>query len=490
MAQPHPFFLALCMALLCALPLHALSVYNKNTLQAHQEFLKLKVDNGKLYANQELLTNPSNAAALLVANYADFLTICIAQDPDVFDALLQNQEKRLSRLESLKENTPWKSYAQAEVRMQIGVSKLLFGNKLAAAWDIRQAYLLYTSIAKRHPDFIPNKKTLGMLQVLIGSVPDNYRWFLNIIGMKGSIKSGLANLKIAATQSNPFQAEAQAMYAITLHLADKKQEQQAIKIIENLTQQHPDNLLFSFAAMHLLKKTKHGEQALRHFSNRPTGGEYLTFPYLQHMAADLYLYRGDYDRSVAHNQAFLKQHKGKHYLKAAHFKLHLAYLLSNHQPQSLWYYNKINEVGTDEIEEDKYAAKYALKQEKPLKPLLLARLQSDGGYYREALRSLNLLDTTRVTQAVQAEYTYRKARVYHGLQDTVQAVKFYKNTISVCGDSNLYFAPHAALQLGYLYKEQKQESQARLYFKKAMSYRDHEYKNSIDAKAKLALASL
>ncbi|WP_317175415.1 tetratricopeptide repeat protein [Pontibacter cellulosilyticus] len=476
--------------LLSTLPLHAVSVYNTTTLRAHQEYLKLKIGTAEQLVKQELQQNPANAAALLVANYGDFLELCVQQDATNYDALLQSQENRLLQIEKLKSNSTWKSYAQAEVKMQIGISKLLFGNKLSAAWDIRQAYLQYAFIARRHPDFIPNKKTLGMLQVLIGSVPDNYRWFLNIIGMKGSIKSGLSNLRTAATQENPFQEEAQLMYAITLQLVDQENERQAIQLIESAIKIQPDNLLFRFAAMHLLKKTKHSEQALRHFLNRPVSSQYLKFPYLQHMAADLYLYRGDFDKSVAHNLTFLKQHKGEHYIKAAHFKLYLAYYLGNHQPQALWYYNKVSELGKEEIEEDKYAAKYVMNQEKPIKPLLLARLQSDGGYYKEALAALRALDTTKAATPVQAEFTYRKARIFHGLQDTIQAVKFYKNTIAICDDTNLYFAPHAALQLGYLYKEQKQEALAKVYFQKAMSYKDHEYKNSIDAKAKLALSAL
>ncbi|MEJ8802273.1 tetratricopeptide repeat protein [Pontibacter sp. H249] len=470
-------------------PLFASSVYNTATLKAHQEYLKLKVTSGRQLVEQELQVNPTNAAALLIENYGDFLTLCVQQDASAYDALIKRQEDRLYKIEKVKDNGIWKKYAQAEVKMQIGVSKLLFGNKLSAAWDIRQAYLHYTSIAKHHPDFIPNKKTLGMLQVLIGSVPDNYKWFLNIIGMKGSIKAGLANLKAAATKENPFQAEAQIMYGLTLQLVDQEHEQQAIRILESITNRHSDNLLFRFAAIHLLKKTKHSEKALALYTKRPQGIQYLSFPYLQHMAADLYLYRGDFEESANLNLSFLNKHKGKHYLKAAHFKLYLAYFLSDHRPQALWYYNKIADVGLEEIEEDKYAAKYVLKNESPIKPLLLARLQSDGSYYKEALKSLSSLDVSKAALPAQAEYTYRMARVFDGLKDTTQAVKFYKNTISVSGNSNLYFAPNAALQLGYIYRVQNQDTLAKAYFKKAMSYKDHEYKNSIDAKAKLALSS-
>jgi hypothetical protein len=50
--------------------------------------------------------------------------------------------------------------------------------------------------------------------------------------------------------------------------------------------------------------------------------------------------------------------------------------------------------------------------------------------------------------------------------------------------------PQAALQLGYLAQEAGQKALARSYFEKALHYPWHEYKNSTDAKANLALRKL
>jgi hypothetical protein len=61
----------------------------------------------------------------------------------------------------------------------------------------------------------------------------------------------------------------------------------------------------------------------------------------------------------------------------------------------------------------------------------------------------------------------------------------------VSGDAApYYFAPQAALQLGYFAQEAKNPVLARSYFQKALRYPWHEYKNSTDAKANLALREL
>ena len=71
-----------------------------------------------------------------------------------------------------------------------------------------------------------------------------------------------------------------------------------------------------------------------------------------------------------------------------------------------------------------------------------------------------------------------------------EARENYLKAISMTGDEEWYFAPNACLQLGYMLAAQGQTAEARRYFEQALSYKKHEYKNSIDSKARSALAQL
>ncbi|MBX0332059.1 DUF3808 domain-containing protein [Pontibacter sp. HSC-14F20] len=459
--------------------------------QAYEASISLRIPEGRRLIQQELLYNPGNAAALLIANQQDFLTWAIQQNPEVYAGILARQEKRLQQLSSLTDNSVWVGYALAEVRLQIALSKLLQGNKLGAAWDLRQAYLQYTANSRLYPDFLPNRKTLGALQVLIGSVPDSYRVLLNIIGMQGSIKTGMANLKAAATKSNPFQEEAQLLLALLQHLVNPEANDVAAEAVLKLSRQSPDNLLFSFAAMHVLKKTRKSDVALQVYLDRPQQTGYLAFPYLHHMAADLYLYKGDFSNSVKSNQLFLSQHKGEHYLKAANYKLYLAHWLGGQGQQAEKHHNQITQQGRTEMDEDAYAARFVKEQSQPNRYLMLARLQYDGGYYQEALQVINKMPLRPETiPAERAEYFYRKARIHHSMENLPEAKRYYEQAIESSQHTSLYFAPYAALQLGYIYQEEQKPQTARQWYTKALSYKGHTYKNSIDGKAKLALQTL
>jgi tetratricopeptide (TPR) repeat protein len=143
------------------------------------------------------------------------------------------------------------------------------------------------------------------------------------------------------------------------------------------------------------------------------------------------------------------------------------------------------------VEEDNYAQRF-FDDRVPLNRLLTrARLQIDGGYYREALSTLNLFRGTPGTpRHDQLEEPYRRARAWHLLGRPDSARLFYARTIARAGNAPYYFAPQAALQLGYLYQAEGQRNTAKVYFQKALSYPRHEYKNSTDTKAKLALKEL
>ncbi|HKZ38734.1 MAG TPA: hypothetical protein VJ184_13830, partial [Chryseolinea sp.] len=90
----------------------------------------------------------------------------------------------------------------------------------------------------------------------------------------------------------------------------------------------------------------------------------------------------------------------------------------------------------------------------------------------------------------QVEFHYRKARVAHKLNDFITAKRYYQQCVDLNGDEEWYYAPNACLQLGYIVWSEGNNILARNYFNKALLYNKHEYKNSIDSKAKSALAQI
>ena len=135
------------------------------------------------------------------------------------------------------------------------------------------------------------------------------------------------------------------------------------KILSRLALENPDNLLFTYLAMSMLKKNKNCDSALALYQKRPSDNRYLPFPYLHHLAADMYLYKGDYEKSLRENKYCLEHYQGRHYLKDAFFKLYLASLLLNDRFTAQFYYSTLKTAGVAVIEEDKHAQKFVEKNE-------------------------------------------------------------------------------------------------------------------------------
>ncbi|MBD2767860.1 DUF3808 domain-containing protein [Hymenobacter sp. BT664] len=459
--------------------------------RAYAEVLKLRLSAARELLRPELASTPAAPAPLLVANCADFAELIITQDARRYDALIAAQEAHLNALDRAPASA-MRDYARAEITLHLGLSQLVFRHLIAGGFHLRGGYHQMQAVVKRYPGFAPARKTLGICQFAVGSLPEGYHWLLRLLGLSADLDTGLKNLALAAAQPHDFQTESQ-LYLALIRETYYKQPDEALHLIERLAAQQPDNLLFAYLLTSVHKRQHHGDAALAAYRARPTGPGYLPVAYLHHMAADLLLYQGDYAASKRENLTFLREYSGQHYRKDAAFKLYLAAWLSG-QPaaQVARYRAQINQPGPTDVEEDNYAQHY-YEMAQALNPTLTrARLQIDGGYHRRALATLNSFHATPATLLRdRIEEPYRRARAYHGLGRLDSARLAYERTLAISGPTApYYFAPQAALQLGYLAQEAGQKALARSYFEKALHYPWHEYKNSTDAKANLALRKL
>jgi hypothetical protein len=462
-----------------------------NSRRAYAEVLKLRLGAARELLRPELAGTPTAAGPLLVANCADFVELLCTQDASRYEALAFSQEARLDALDDAPASA-LRDYTRAEITLHLGLSQLLFKHLVMGGYHLRSGYHQMQDVVERYPSFVPARKTLGLCEFAVGSLPEGYHWLLRLLGLTANPTTGLQHLSQAATQPSDFQTESQ-IYLAMIREGYYKKPDEALRLVERLVSQQPDNLLFAYLLISTNKRQHHGDAALTAYRTRPTGPAYLPIPYLHHMAADLLLYQGDYTDSERENLAFLRDYKGQHYRKDAAFKLYLAAWLGGQPAATVARYREmINRPGPADVEEDTYAQHY-YHEAVALNPILTrARLQSDGGYNQQALKTLHVFHATPATLwRDRIEEPYRRARAFQGLGQMDSAWFYFERTQSVAGPkAPYYFAPQAALQQGYMALGAGNKPVARKYFQRALNYPWHEYKNSTDAKAKLALREL
>ncbi|WP_379883898.1 tetratricopeptide repeat protein [Larkinella insperata] len=464
-----------------------------NLQRGYTDVLKLKVQEGRRMIAGEVASQ--NGVAIYIDNLADMVTLLVSDDRKLYEQWADREDQRLDLLRNLDAGSPWQRFTQAEVRLHWAFVKLKFGQEVSASWDVIRAYKLLEENRKKFPGFLPTYKSLGLLHVMIGAVPDNYTWVTRMLGLRGNIRQGLQEIRTVVQRDTLFQTEARLIdlliraYVLKFSAADAGN-------LKTMVQDNPDNLLLHFFATSVLMKDAQSEDALAFLNKRPTGPDYLPFPILEYLKADILVQKAQYAQAAGSYRAFINQYKGVNFLKDTYYKLFLCYWLNDDDTRALPYLRQVGSVGSAVVESDKAAQKFAESYFKKgvsarQKILMKARLATDGGYYETALTTLRpYAESSFSLTSEKAEFNYRKGRIYQRRGDADEAIPFFERSISLSEANQLSYGATSALQLGYIHQQNRNPAKARSYFQKALSYKKHEYKNSIDNKARAALNEL
>lgn len=426
---------------------------------------------------------------LYVESLNETLYILITEDHAGFPKIEEKFKQNLKYLESLPV-TAETLFLQAELNLQRGFCYLNLGQELNAVMSIRKAYQLTSECLKQFPTFIPIKKTSGVLQVMVGSVPDKYQWFMSLLGMKGSVDKGQRQLSELKNSPSSLNTEAGILY-YTIQGFINQQFSEAAHGINATLKEQPENRLLLFIGVNMLVKDARGEEALALIHQIESQKEGLPMHYIDYLKGEVLLQRGDYQLSIQAFHKFITNYPSVSFKKDSYFKISLAYWLLNDSRQAKSYYEKAKISGSDKAEPDRYAAQQLEQPNLPNKKLLSVRFYTDGGYYKEAARVLSSISLAELsTYKDKTEYHYRKARLAHRTGEIATAKLLYQQSIDMTKNNPWYFGAYSALQLGYIAKDQRDYSNARKYFELALSYPKHEYKNSIDSKARTELDRL
>ncbi|GAB3341940.1 hypothetical protein GCM10027299_56340 [Larkinella ripae] len=467
--------------------------FSPNLQRAYADILKLKVQEGRRTLAGE--GNPKNGIAIYVDDLAEMVTLLVSDDRRAFEQWEDREDRRLDQLRDLDGNSPWQRFTQAEVRLHWAFVKLKFGQEVSACWDVIRAYKLLEENRKKFPGFLPTYKSLGLLHVMIGAVPDNFSWVTRMLGLRGNIRQGMQEIRSVVLKDAVFQTEAQVIDLLIRAYVLKFTPNDAATL-KKLVEENPDNLLLHFVAVSALMKEAQSEAALALLTDRPGGPEYLPFPILENLKGDIFLQKASYPQAASAYRTFLNQYKGVNFLKDAYYKQFLCYWLNDDDAKAVPLLRQVTQVGATVVESDKAAQKFAeLYFRKGLSPrqkiLMKARLATDGGFYDTALQTLRpYAETAFPLVNEKAEFNYRKGRIYQRRGDVDEAVPYLEKAISLSETDQLSHGATSALQLGYIYQQKRNLAKARQYFQKALSYKKHEYKNSIDNKARAALNEL
>ncbi|MDI9861007.1 tetratricopeptide repeat protein [Flectobacillus roseus] len=454
----------------------------------------------RLQETRALLASQKNTSGIKIylQSYTDLIELMVTEDKADFEQFLDTQSSRLTLLEDFPDTSPEKQWIIAEMYLHLATAKLKFGHEVKGAWNLIKASKLLESNAKKFPNFIPQQKSLGLIHIMVGSIPQNFLWVAKLLGLKGSVKNGLQELKNVSKNEPRYAIEANIMYYLA-HAYILGFTPLILQDYEQFLEKNDDSLLIQFLGVTTYMKEGNSSQAsvlLKKCDALNAQAGYWAFPFLQYLHAEIEIQKGSYMLASRYYQMFLQQYKGFNFIKDTYYKLFLCFWLNNEDTKAITYFEKIKTQGSTIVEADQSALRFVEKfnvsvKNEAHKKLMKARLAFDGGYYQKAKELMTDLKENQFSlNTEKAEYNYRKGRVYQKLHEITLAEEHFEKAIVLSQNASISYGALACLQLGYIFQETKQKEKAKYYFEKVLTYSKHEYKNSADNKAKAALNTL
>ena len=459
---------------------------------AYNEIIKLKLKTGKELVAKARLQNPNNLIPELLDGYIDFFVLFFNEDPAEFAARKDNFDKHLERFNEGPDNSPFYRYCKAMTYIQRASVRIKFGERFGAGWDFKKANSLIKDNRKNYPNFTPNNMVLGPIQVVIGTIPSGYKWITSLLGMKGSINQGMQEMRafMNSTDTNArlFNNEAIFYYCYLMFYIENKHDD-VFKLIQTRKLDVVNNHLFAYLAANLGINSKQTDYAAQVIQNRNLSADYITTTAWDFEMGYVKLHKLQLDEAIPYFQNFIRNFKGNFYVKDVLQKMSWIYFLKGNKAEAERYRLLTIKNGNTDSDADKKANRDAKKNVWPNETLLRARILNDGGYQREALSTLQSKTVNDFGKPEEVlEYSYRLARIYDDMDRDDDALRFYRVAIRLGKDKEEYYAAKAALQMGYIYEKKGMKAQAIASFQECLNLEDHEYKDSLDQRAKSGIA--
>lgn len=465
--------------------IHARYQINPDLLKAYDQFLDFELDSCA-YSLQAMNRTPMS---FYLGSLLSSARIFINDDPLEYKMKKKVEDDWLKSSRESNFDRQAYNFLRSEIKLQWAIIKLKNREEFSAFWNLKQAYNIASENIERFPDFLPSYKTIGLLHIIFGILPDKYDWLLYLFGVEGNVDLGLSELNRVSSSNHFLRLEATISISL-LQTYLLNNPAISIKTLDKIYSKNK-HLLVDYAYSLVLMKNSQSERAFHIMKGTlETFNKPLRIAECYYLLGEINLQKDEPKLALEFYSQFLDLHQGQNLVKDAYYKIGICHWVRGSTAEAKKYFEKSRNIEWAMNEADKNAQKSLESEPSKIIELIKARYAIDGGFYNNATALLESIDESSLTQMERCEYYYRTARLHHKQDLTHKAIAWYLETIEEQGDNNWYFAPNSALQLGLLFISGSKNEKAKKYLKSINSYHNYPYQNSIRRKAKIELKKL
>lgn len=495
--KKHKEFSVFGLFIFLILPTNSLSqphvIFNQTCSNAYLCASRMQTEQAKNMLVEAQKKDPQNQAYLFVSNYADLVKLLVNSNKVEFENFKIQCSEKISVFENIATESPIKDAIIAELYFHRSMARIVFNEKIRAAFDLRKAKLLSNTNRKRHPEFDYNLKLSGLLNLITGSIPDHLKWAASFASLSGSIETGIHEINRYHksvkndTLFNCFYPEAACLKIAVIQTFDPiaKAENRVKTILfdPEIEKEISVNKLLTFVCADFMMKNGMNDPAIEILLSMNFDDSYLNFSYIDYLTGIALQNKMD-NRAVSYFYRYILNSSNRNYVKASYQRIAWHYLMNNSPIKYQEYMQDALKLGLQNSESDNAAFEEASSGIKPNLILLKARLLFDGGYYDKSFEILKQYRADIKISENNIEYLYRLARIYDEKGDKTNALKYYNTVIAQASDKTWFYAANSCLMAGFMHEIKKENKIALKYYNACLKLDPDKYKTSIHQKAK------
>lgn len=439
-----------------------------------------------------------NLLPYYLEDYLDFYFAFVDGRPKaIYGKYMERKEARLAWLEQGSDQDPYTLYTQADVHLRWAMIYALYQDNMLAFKSIKKAAVLLERNEKQFPNFLLNKRALGILHTMVGAIPGKYQWGAALVGLRGNVDQGLSELQqvIQHGKQQPdfiLNEEVQQLYSMLL-LYMGNDDPSAWGALNTALLDPLNNPMATYILASRYIKIGKSKQGLLLLEQRKKTDEEYPFPQLELLKGNCKLYRLD-KTAEEHYKIFLEKFQGINGVKEAYQRLAWLALLNKDNNQYFYYMQQVERKGAHFISTDRSAMnemETAKTKKQPHLKLLQARLYYDGGYYDKAYSILEQCTIKELKEEEeQIEYFYRKGRIYQKMRKKNLALEAFEETLKRGTKKPYYYVCNAALQAGMVHESREEWKEAKSYYERCLKEKPDQYQATLHSRAKIRLDAL
>lgn len=434
---------------------------------------------------------PDNLAADYLEIQSLFLNAYLPEDPKVMEAHEKHMGKLQSRLQNIRENNPMRAVALAESHLLRAALRVKLGSYIGAAWDTYNAYDYLKENTRRFPDYLPNQMGMGFLYTSLGSLPDSYRFYASIVGMRGDIELGMKMMQAAGkvisqpgSEFHFLRAKSAFILVYTRYLL---LEDKDVRFAQYRLDPASSPITAYLEGKILIEQGEHRKAVVLLTRALQARGR-LKFPYLHYQLGKALLSQESPDCAKEFG-TYLSTYKGQNYVKSTHRYLWWFYSLRKETEQAEYHRRMVRTDGGEETGADQQAL---LDIDRPLNPVLIrARLAFDAGEEKKAEEELKKAagKEPNWSQEDRAEYAYRMGRIAERTNRNDEAVRWFNQSLRLSREPG-FERGNAMYQLGLIAEVQGQKEEAERWYKRCLEEQDYPFYQGLHRKCKAGISRL